>query len=874
MASSQDGAMMIFMMTVMLLILGGGALLYVSQDDEDSSNTNGGTVTLPGTANLPGDYPVVTDPEVLNRDCSVDQAVYRNVEGPCYDSNGNVMTGIGQSCGTGTTRRILDTTQSTGFVAARGTGTCDILQDDNGVCEVPCPRNCEGGTWSTGGTCVRINEDGEEVALFDGGRLSDGTCGPGQVKKFLIKTDDFVASQGLGTCQFSTTEPCYRKCTDDQGREISAEFVGVCGYSGIKAKDRDIGSRVLGHEGCVKKDENDEPVKDDDGNYVPVGEGEKGVARWYEAALYGDTTKCNDLVTWRECDGPRVPTDCVGGWIDQGECERNELGELVDPNCDPKWSACYLRINPQTGLTPTHGATYRKKEYLITTPASEGVLGGLRAGKACEAEVELEGGATQKREFKPGDPMVFEQQCPQEQWVDECTKTEWKLDTSRGSADTNHCVLDENDENPTQRYTRSVTGACGPDDDPYDKDDLYGNKEEKFVGCCYKSKWIDAGTLSEGNQPQTREVKNCTVDDDLDDPHGIDKTRDIKMCEVEDWENKVPKEDSSGNVIGCQANGYKPFTRKVYNAELCRDKGIDASVEMNEECCYQGDWVLTDVCGPNGKLLKRRTVQDGPANQSGLCTSAQEVTEMDSDQSCCLKQQETEPVGECGSDGFQEYRYKTTGDCEGTNVSAPSKRCCFASDEQWGPWAPEDGATCVYDENLGKETIDVKRTREVVNKYLCGDDVKTEEKDTFDCGNCVGHWEGAGHEFKGQLYNVRLRASGIGHQATYRDYQYYASYGKKFKYVHDKKVTPYGKDCEYADGLERTDWQKDEYGDDIGCFINELPNTNSWGGYPQYAGYVVCPGADDKPGGDQTTTTTTSSTDNSDKRDYFGARPG
>ncbi len=840
--------------------------MYMSQDDDVTRGS--GTVMLPRDPNLKlsGDYPVVTDPDDANKDCSVKEAVYRNAEDACYDSNGDPMTGLGRSCGMGTTKRILDMDASVGFVAAQGTGTCDIIQDDEGVCEVPCPRDCEGGTWSTG-ACIRMNEDGEEVALFDGGKLSEGTCGPGQRTKIRRPTGDFKPAVGTGSCTFSKQEPCFKTCTDDHGQPIDAQFVGVCGYSGIETEDRDIGSTVFGHEGCVKINEDGEPVKDEDDNYIAVGEGEEGRMRVYQPVVYGDSTKCKDRVKWKQCRGPDVPTDCVGGWKNQGTCENDTRNIIPDDEdeagltCDPKWSACYLRMNPLTGLTPTHGPTYRKKEYHISQPASEALPGGGRAGKACTGTVELEGGAKEERQFDPDDDKVFEQQCPRAQWVPECHKTEWVLDTSEG-ANTGYCVLDENGENPKKKYKRTVTGACGPEwetkssrffDEPYDPHDPDGNNEEKFVGCCYKTEWIDAGTLTEGNQPQTRTVKNCTNDSDPDDPDGTERTRDLKMCQVDDWEDKKPKKDNAGNIIGCRSDGLQPFTRNVYNAELCRADDVDTTNEMTEECCYNSSWRTTDTCGEDGFFVKRRDVLDGPANESGLCNDEDgtKAEEAPSDVSCCKKLQETEPVGECRSDGWQKYVYKSVGNCEGVDLTAPSKPCCYASEDQWGEWEAEvPGTMCEGDEEL-----DVVRRRTVINEELCtGDDAKTEEKTKIQCANqhCTGKWEAVGYTFasvagweenfavvEGRTES-RCNRNRYGHCNPQNTYDIYERYGPSFKFVRQQDKGTFGKDCPAEDGHVHTEWERTDTGGYAICYPGRRCTTTGRNSCPP------CPDANDK----------------------------
>lgn len=784
--------------------------MYMSQDDDDVTQASG-AVRLPRDPNLrlSGDYPVVTDLDAANKDCSVEEAVYRNAEDACYDSNGDPMTGLNRSCGMGTTKRILDMDASVGFVAAQGTGTCDIIQDDEGMCEVPCPRDCEGGTWSTG-TCLRMNEDGEEVALFDGGKLSEGTCGPGQVTRVRRRTGDFKPAVGTGSCTFFKQEPCFKTCTDDQGNEIDAQFVGVCGYSGIETVDRDIGSQVFGHEGCVKMNEDGEPVKDEDGNYIEVGEGEEGRMRVYQPVVYGDSTKCKNLVSWKQCRGPDVPTDCVGGWKNQGTCENDTRNIIPDDEdeagktCDPKWSACYLRINPLTGLTPTHGKTYRYKEYHISQPASEALPGG-RAGKACFAEVELEGGNKENRQFDPDDAMVFEQECPPEQHVPRCVKTQWVLDTTRG-ADTGYCGLDENGENPTKRYTREVKGACGPEwetksdrffDEPYDPDDPNGNDEEKFVGCCYKTDWVDAESnlvdTTNGTKKQTRIVKNCTGGED-GDPDGTSWERHVNVCYIPEW-----TEDHKDGKCGEHDRwGQQKYVREVKNASLCRAEGRAADSEKYEPCCQQTEWQEGATCQKDGDY---KGYYKETRSVSTACTGEDAATTRKGAECCYIDRSGgTEPIGgadaPCGSNGVRTLQWKeTVGTCSDTEKRAGTEDCCYIpkdseGNEIWGEARPKEGATCSDDGNL-----EVVQTRTLIGGGNACDDRDTypiEKTITIECKNCEGKWEGSHW-----TYTDHQRATSA------FDVDRYGQHHAHFKYTVTTPADSWGKACPHSEGDQR-----------------------------------------------------------------------
>ena len=157
------------------------------------------------------------------------------------------------------------------------------------------------------------------------------------------------------------------------------------------------------------------------------------------------------------------------------------------------------------------GATYREKQYHITTPQGTRTVGEVTIpnGKACSATVTMDGKA-EKRTMVEGGQLTFTEWCGESKRVECCVKTDWELDTERG------CVLDENGGNPTERLTRVVTGECGPDNAPYDEDE-HGNAEEIFRDCCYFSGWstVANSCSTEGKMKETQDVigKKCTPDD-------------------------------------------------------------------------------------------------------------------------------------------------------------------------------------------------------------------------------------------------------------------------------------------------------------------------------------------------------------------------
>ena len=205
----------------MLIAGGGGALLVASQKDRDAGTALPATpVNVNNT--LSREYPVETDPLVANRNCAVQNAVYKDV-GPCVGEDGTVLDGTVGKCGSGTVTRKLDPEESVGFVPESGTGTCDILEM-TGECQVPCPVDCSGGAWIDGQSCLRTNSDGSTATLVDGGKPRDGTCGQGQMTRTRdTNTDDFVEAVGLGSCTLITSTPCSRTCEN-------GEVIGECGY--------------------------------------------------------------------------------------------------------------------------------------------------------------------------------------------------------------------------------------------------------------------------------------------------------------------------------------------------------------------------------------------------------------------------------------------------------------------------------------------------------------------------------------------------------------------------------------------------------------------------------------------------------------------
>ena len=562
--------------------------------------------------------------------------------------DGTVLDGTIGKCGTGTVLRLLDTEESTGFVPASGTGTCDILESE-GECQVPCPVDCSGGTWIDGQSCLRMNSDGSTSTLVDGGRPEDGTCGSGQITRTRnTDTDDFVAAIGRGSCLLETTAPCSRTCAN-------GEVIGECGYSGIKVKDRDIGSTVFGHEGCVKKDGDDKPVKDENGKYVPVEVGETGVERWYEAAVYGDTAKCEDLVQWRTCQGPPPPIDCVGGWLDQ------------DPNTAEiqEWSACKL---PEGEVC---GATYREKQYHITTPQGTRTVGGLTIpnGKACTATVRVDG-QDEIRTMERGGQLTFTEWCGESQRVACCEKSDWVLDEDRGDRG---CALDENGQNPTKRYTRRVTGACGPDDNPYDGDED-GNALEKFVACCFESGWSDVPDSCR-RDGKSKEVQTVIGDACTNvQKSSANKVRYEKDCCYESGWSDVPN--------SCRSDGKSKEVQTVVGLGCSDDQMKTANkVRYEKDCCYQSGWsVVPNSCRSDGKEKEVQTVSGEMCSEHDLRFENRVRYEKD----CCYKSGWFEPDGAtCNSYGKKKEIQIVRGlECspdELADTERYEKDCCYES---------------------------------------------------------------------------------------------------------------------------------------------------------------------------------------------------
>ena len=739
----------------MLIAGGGGALLVASQKDRDADTALPATpVNVNNT--LSREYPVETDPLVANRNCAVQNAVYKDV-GPCVGEDGTVLDGTVGKCGSGTVTRKLDTEESVGFVPESGTGSCDILET-TGECQVPCPVDCSGGAWIDGQSCLRTNSDGSTATLVDGGKPRDGTCGQGQMTRTRdTNTDDFVEAVGLGSCTLITSTPCSRTCEN-------GEVIGECGYSGIKVKDRDIGSTVLGHEGCVKKDASDEPVKGDDGKYVPVEVGGTGLERWYEAAVYGDTAKCDDLVQWKTCQGPPTPVDCVGGWLDQ------------DPNTDgtQEWSACKL---PEGEVC---GATYREKQYHITTPQGTRTVGEvtIENGKACSATVTVDG-KDEKRTMVEGGQLTFTEWCGESKRVECCVKTDWKLDTERG------CVLDEDGGNPTERLTRKVTGECGPDDAPYDEDE-YGNAEEIFRDCCYFSGWsVPDGTEcnTKGKMKETQDVigKKCTPDDHSE-KNKVRYTEDC--CYESGWStvanscNSDGKEKETQTVVGlegvctkyqlsksnkerwdkdccyesgwsvvpdsCNSDGKEKEVQTVTGSECTTTQLSDANKERwQKDCCYESGWsTVANSCNSDGKEKEVQTVKGAKCSSYDLRDANKERWDKD----CCYESGWSTVANSCRSDGKEKEVQTVKGaKCTSTQLSAANKErwdkdCCYESG-----WSVPEDAACRWDgkikevQTVAGTCMAAKYRPENKTRYL-KDCCYVDDDDWVNSGSCTSSW--------------------------------------------------------------------------------------------------------------------------------------
>jgi hypothetical protein len=768
--------------------------MYMSQDDDDDDVT-GFVAPVNVNNDLPRTYPVSRDPSLANRDCEVEIAVYRNATGTCKDSDGNVLTGEEGRCGVGTAVKTLVTSgpgASAGFIPASGTGTCSLLES-SGPCEVPCAQDCVGGEWVLGETCVRLDKDGNELVLYDGGNLEDGTCGPGQYTdvRNTSEATGFVPPKGrFGACEYTRTRPCNKTCVDENGNTVDAEFVGFCGYSGIEDTNEEIGSQILGHYGCVKKDRYNRPVKDQDGNYVEVGFGEQGVKQKYKVAVYGDTTKCENLVRWVACEGPPEKTDCKGEWIIQ----------RPDAESDKEWSPCKLKEDAK------HGRTWRQKEYQITTPQGELTRDGVTIpwGKPCMADVVIDG-VMNTLEMKPGGQLIFPELCSTAQSVEECNKSQWKLDRERGQhcdrydENCDGCELNEDDE-PVERWTRTVKGACADEDGAvyaeYDEDDT-GNATEDFVGCCYKTEWVDVGlqgvridgVLDKGLQKQERVVKNCTGGED-DDPDGIATTRNKAVCYVSDTWNEV-------GACGKYRWGLQKSTREVKNASLCT-RNADTTTTKWEECCDQTDWREGSRCQTEGDFkgyyVKTREVSDA--------CDGEDAKEVEKGDACCYVNKSggteaVDPDAPCANNGYREMQYTdTVGECSAYEKSAPSEGCCYIpknadGTEKWGEAQPNEGAMC--DDN---NELEVVQRRTLVGGGNACKDVATERSRNIACNDCEGSWSGVGWEF--QDYFCTSNRHGT---KCYND-----NYGSKFKFTIETPKSLGGRDCAYRDGQTRIDW--------------------------------------------------------------------
>lgn len=773
--------------------------MYMSQDDDNDDVT--GSVTPVNVNNdLPRTYPVSRDPSLVNRDCEVESAVYRNATGTCKDSDGNVLTGEEGRCGVGTAVKTLVTSgpgASTGFVPASGTGTCSLLES-SGPCEVPCAQDCVGGEWVLGETCVRLDKDGNEIVLYDGGKLEDGTCGPGQYTdvRNTSEATGFIPPKGrFGACQYTRTRPCNKTCVDENGNAVDAEFVGFCGYSGIVETNRGIGLQVLGHYGCVKKDAYDRPVKDQNGNYVPVEYGEQGVQQRYKEAVYGDTSMCENIAWWEACEGPPVKTDCEGDWIIQ----------RPDAESDKEWSVCKLKDGQK------YGRTWRQKEYQITTPQGELTRDGVTIpwGKPCMADVVIDG-VMNTLEMKPkekGGQLVFAELCSTAQSVEECNKGQWELDRKRGQncdrygENCDGCALDEDDE-PVKRYTRTVEGTCAAEDGtPYAEydDDGTGNATEDFVGCCYKSEWVDedvaVNQLNAGEQPQTRVVKNCTEGEDDGDPDGIATERNKAVCYIPEWTD----EDKVGEC-GDDYFGQQKYVRDVKNASLCRAEGRAVVSTKYEPCCQQTEWQEGATCQKDGDY-KGHYKETRMVSRNGACEGEDAVDTRKGAECCYIDRSGgTEPIegadAPCGSNGVRALQWKeTVGTCSDTEKRAGTEDCCYIpkdseGHEIWGEARPKEGATC----NNGN--LEVVQTRTLVGGGNACDGVPTEQTATIACKNCQGEWKGIEYTY---------------HDDAQRRDEFGTTYGEKrwhnhkawFRYNATDSADNWGEACPYKDGEEK-----------------------------------------------------------------------
>lgn len=266
----------------------GAALVMFKEEDESTS-----TPTPNGGGSTPGR--VYTPEEVVSSNCQGTTMILKKA---CHNpETGDILDGTVGKCGAGKEEYARDSS-ATGYVAARGDGTCPTELRD---CNVDCPVPCSGGEWmqDPDDFCKVVSYDNSNPPQKVETRLNGTTtCGVGVVSEILDETrNNFVEARGLGSCTKTRVGACNVTCP-----------AGVPSSSGCAY----YADRQVSANGCMKLDANGTPLgyaRDGSNN---VGCGVTGKQEFFYLPISAST--CGRLSEWEECTGPPCPVDCVGKW--------------------------------------------------------------------------------------------------------------------------------------------------------------------------------------------------------------------------------------------------------------------------------------------------------------------------------------------------------------------------------------------------------------------------------------------------------------------------------------------------------------------------------------------------------------------------------
>ena len=444
--------------------------------------------------------------------------------------DGKEMDGTEGSCGAGKELWILDP-EHPNFKPATGGGTCEPQERE---CSVPCPKPCEGDTW-TKGACVR--KEIRDGAIFE--TILDGTagkCGDG-ITTFNLdtKASDYKPAVGTGACVVEKGGACNIPCPKPEPPKC-VEYT-----PGWQKNDM----------GCVRSQT----------DLRKVLCGQKGTRNEYRIPL--DAKNCPELTRWVDCTGDPCPVNCEGSWSDWSDPKSDEPCG-VQPYRERVFTITTKAAHGGYACDYPHGDTEQRNAGSSKTCCEE--TGDWAMVGACNADGTAKYTQTYKENKVGGCPSTakakFMACCFQ--------KGDWK-DTTGCSSVGRKTQTQTTVNCPESVKTRQVDcpyvgpwvpiGGCGPDGKQYYRRDVInsGAATSKAEDCCYTSAWTAWGSCqSNGKQKATRSVTSaCTGANAV-------SSKEQNCCyEGNEWRNVVCNPNNSAVQHKTLVNCSKPYAERT-----------------------------------------------------------------------------------------------------------------------------------------------------------------------------------------------------------------------------------------------------------------------------------------------------------------------